>query len=91
MLDANDGDVDATTEQLVKINDRLEQESKNREELEKQRNVENLVIRFGFSPEVTRQVLAHAKWDLGEAVKELVHRQTEVKISEFVRLYSVRS
>lgn len=86
LLDANDGDVDATTEQLFAY---VELEQKDAEERDRRRNVENLVIRFGFSPEETQAVLEGARWNLSDAVKELVKRDTERKIGEFVVLYPV--
>lgn len=82
--------MDATTEQLFAYVDQLQLEQKDAEERDRRRNVENLVIRFGFSQEETQAVLEGAKWNLSDAVKELVKRDTERKIGEFVVLYPVR-
>lgn len=90
ILETNDGDVDATTEELVRYMDKLDAQSKReREERDRQRNIENLVIRFGFRQDETRDVLASVDWDLSEAVQLLVKRDTERKIGEFVVLYPV--
>eukprot|EP01127_Copromyxa_protea_P012657 TRINITY_DN3318_c0_g1_i1.p1 TRINITY_DN3318_c0_g1~~TRINITY_DN3318_c0_g1_i1.p1 ORF type:complete len:720 (-),score=194.55 TRINITY_DN3318_c0_g1_i1:72-2195(-) len=92
LLDANDGDVDATTDELFQYVATLDERAKKaEEEKDRQRNIENLVIRFGFSQEEVRDVLLQAGWDLGLAVPELVKREAENKISEFVILYPILS
>lgn len=90
ILDANDGDVDATTEELVRQVDLFAAQSeKERHEKERNRNTEMLVIKFGFSPEDTRTVLSKHNWNLQEAVKDLVKRDTERRLQEFFALFPV--
>jgi len=95
ILDENDGDVDATTDQLVDFirkEDERQRKEKDEEKKrkEKQQKRDALAIRFGKNEVEVDKILETVNWDIQAAIRQLLKIEQDQKFQRFAKLYSFR-
>jgi len=94
-MDENDGDVDATTDQLVDFLRKEDERQRKAKEEEKQRKEKQqkrdaLAIRFSKSEEQVEKILESFNWDIQAAIRHLLKMEQDQKFQRFAKLYHFR-
>jgi len=96
ILDQNDGDVDATTDQLVEFL-RKEDERQKKTKEDDRRNTERkqkrdaLAIRFCKSEAEVDKILNSVNWDIPKAIQQLLKVEQDQKFQRIAKAYHFRS